>query len=850
MPITVHCPNCKKKLKAKDQLAGKRVKCPGCHQPFSIPGHGHAPVRPASPPSRQAARSARPPTSQGTAQSVPEWVKDLIAVEEMLLRQKATAQPVPESVKDSLQPLEAWQGRELRAPASTAGHQGSPVSAWSFQRPPHWIEPDSPLGDFLLDASRPDVYRINAFRVTELGVEATEQEANRQIEKLRMLASYGGQGRARKGALPLSPPPDEGALREARQRLGDAQRRLLDELFWFWPCSNEQEGADPALAHLARFEVAGAMRSWSEAERQGRYTTLATHNLAVLSHLVALEWEHAAFLNGHIIAQDDAGHCDYAWQQAFCHWRKILDNNTFWGRLTQRVEILNDARLKPETVGHLRKELPLALLAINAQLALHAAEKGLSSVAKRHIGLMKAAGFEPDYPAKILRWAVEPIRERIQTLCKATPAKIEADPVHADREAEQLLNQTGPLLAVIDCLLGPDKPVRDDIHDEIYAIKDGDEPSSLATGESMRDGIHDEVALSALACQICFGNKTENWKRSIELLERTLPIAVSASARDRIKENLKIVCDNAKSNSNWCGEGYWDLPEPALKAMEAAREHAKARNWEHAIPSLEQLLSYKDLRIPKTAKRHVWKALAYCLNARGVDQLNRATEEFVRPISVIRKVAENPAILLQQTLGVRPGMPCASCGSSIWSEYTRFTFKNVPIIVCPRCAAQAKREQEEQKSKLSRSLKSIAGDLQRARELDPANNQVENNLEELHKMARQVGVTLSGSSSTAPSRRTARKAKQRQDAEQEPTVAGVLGGCLALVVMFFCCSGLVCSQKSKQSQPPQQHRYRPARKKAMQVVPQPRKNLVQTGSIKGPSGFIMASKQQGEGVKR
>ncbi len=36
MPIVVHC-RCGKKFKAKDKLAGKKVRCPGCDQPLRIP---------------------------------------------------------------------------------------------------------------------------------------------------------------------------------------------------------------------------------------------------------------------------------------------------------------------------------------------------------------------------------------------------------------------------------------------------------------------------------------------------------------------------------------------------------------------------------------------------------------------------------------------------------------------------------------------------------------------------------------------------------------------------------------------------------------------------------------------
>src|SRR5262245_17075636 len=37
MPILVKCSECGKSLKAKDELAGKKVKCPGCGNVLAIP---------------------------------------------------------------------------------------------------------------------------------------------------------------------------------------------------------------------------------------------------------------------------------------------------------------------------------------------------------------------------------------------------------------------------------------------------------------------------------------------------------------------------------------------------------------------------------------------------------------------------------------------------------------------------------------------------------------------------------------------------------------------------------------------------------------------------------------------
>jgi hypothetical protein len=66
----------------------------------------------------------------------------------------------------------------------------------------------------------------------------------------------------------------------------------------------------------------------------------------------------------------------------------------------------------------------------------------------------------------------------------------------------------------------------------------------LPAGNRTHEGAHDEVALTALGCILSFGNKTENWKVTLELLKLSLPIAESQSARSRFEENIRIVTGN------------------------------------------------------------------------------------------------------------------------------------------------------------------------------------------------------------------------------------------------------------------------------------------------------------------
>jgi hypothetical protein len=72
MPIRVPCSGCEKKLIIKDELLGKRVKCPSCGRVLGVPAAGAAPPPQAAGPSPQASR-ARPRAASPPARRRPRW---------------------------------------------------------------------------------------------------------------------------------------------------------------------------------------------------------------------------------------------------------------------------------------------------------------------------------------------------------------------------------------------------------------------------------------------------------------------------------------------------------------------------------------------------------------------------------------------------------------------------------------------------------------------------------------------------------------------------------------------------------------------------------------------------------
>lgn len=365
--------------------------------------------------------------------------------------------------------------------------------------------------EILLSAARPDLFRTNAFRVTGLPVDATAGDVAKQAEKLRMAEKYGG-GTRSPSPLALAPAPDGDMIRSAVDRLRDPERRLVDEFFWFWPHNLGEGRRDPALLALAQGQTQQAMNIWVHHEANHSISNVSMHNLAVLAHVTVLDLETqtGAAVDPNLLGQ--------YWSAAFPRWKALLNDESFWSRLTARIRDLDDPRLTTGTGRRMRNSLPVALLSINAQLAVRAAEAGNPNEAQRHLGVMQASGMGDEAVRQTLARAVEPIRERIKTHCQTAERKAAADAAHSDEPAAQLLAQATPLLAVLDCVLPPGNP--------------------------SRDGAHDEVALRVLQCAIDFGNKTDKYRPAVTLQEAALALAVSGSAKGRIRMNLQICRNN------------------------------------------------------------------------------------------------------------------------------------------------------------------------------------------------------------------------------------------------------------------------------------------------------------------
>ncbi len=361
-------------------------------------------------------------------------------------------------------------------------------------------------GEILVEAADPDLYRKNAFRIVELGVDADPRDISQQGNKLKIIEKIGGSRRIN-GMLPLDPLPEIDDMREAMQRLHDPVRRLVDEFFWFWSDKIGQGKADEALAALSGNNFKSAAAAWVKYENVPGSDIAAKHNFAVFAHAQALDMEFKTLCKS-LLKKQEILRENY-WKVAYSRWKILLDHDPFWDRLNERIRELDDPRLTPDTARSIRNTLPLSILLINAKLALQAAEKNNMPEAKRHLDIMKTweaqkTGSGSPIMAHALKMTIKPVYQQIKILAKKVIDESNRNPSRAKKIARDFLLQAKELLRIMDTMLPP--------------------------GHSTRKASRHQVVLAALRCQVNYGIKTKDWKGCLDLIEIFYPIAAGDPA--------------------------------------------------------------------------------------------------------------------------------------------------------------------------------------------------------------------------------------------------------------------------------------------------------------------------------
>ncbi len=377
----------------------------------------------------------------------------------------------------------------------------------------------------LLEIATPDLYRRNAFRILGLQVTVTPREIARHQKKLIMFNKLDLQSDSREfgnGLLPLDPPPSVDVIEKATHRLHNPIERVVDELFWFWPQDPNSE-EDDALQMVRERNLNAALSCWILHQKDGRAETVATHNLAVLNHLLALDLEAAS--NVRQLNKSELDLRDHYWTQAYLNWCAVSEDESFWSRVSARIREIDDPRLTTGATRRLRRALPTAILTISAKQAMHAARKGNINEVKLHLRYVWESDFDNSILVRILEREIAPTVEQIKGVCAPAIDAAEVNPNRANKIVRRLLAETKTNLAAVESILGK--------------------------GHQVTELAYDAVARTMRECILVFGNETANWKECYELLKKARIMARDPSVCERIDNDIHQVKENIDSQRQY-----------------------------------------------------------------------------------------------------------------------------------------------------------------------------------------------------------------------------------------------------------------------------------------------------------
>jgi len=338
-----------------------------------------------------------------------------------------------------------------------------------------------------------------------------------------MLERLGHSAQGVSGPLALNPAADGDAVRDAMQRLRDPERRLIEELFWFWPQRFGESAKDEALQAVNRGDLASSTKIWLDRAKTPAEAGVAIHNLAVLAHALALDYEYAIG-QGHasptLIEQRDRN-----WRPALERWVALVSHEAFWTRFAERIRTLDDPRLSGSTARQIRSSLALAIVSVTARLAFQAAERGNGTETARLVDLLHKSGFGRDVVDDAFRRAIQPVRDRVRLMCETAATETVRAPAEGANVARRLLEQALPTVAILDRL--------------------------LPSGDAVRDGAHDEVALRTENSLAAYARDTGNWKVVQEVHEFARRLAASPSARQRLERSSEAIKSNLLYGLCW-----------------------------------------------------------------------------------------------------------------------------------------------------------------------------------------------------------------------------------------------------------------------------------------------------------
>lgn len=373
----------------------------------------------------------------------------------------------------------------------------------------------------LFKAACVDLYRNNVFRITGLPVDASAKDIAKHADRLKMMQELGHGRTAHTFAYALDPPPSVDQIRDAMQKLREPEERLVDEFFWFWPHEYGASSSDPALQALKKGERSEAYQLWSQGEADSANGFIAAHNIAVMYHIIALDWTHYHFASD--LDADREEKIRGYWTAAFQRWEILATDDRVWDWVKARIRAFDDPRLTTGFARRMEAALPDALDKINAEVALTFAEQGRNDWARTHVTFMRDTHRGLGDIDKVAELVLAQTRKRVLHHIKVANDDADRQPTKGAEAAQHLLDHCRPLLQLF----------------ELFHTQDAHQ----------RNELFDEVAEAIISCVVGFQKAVGDNATFVALLQAALAFATSEDVRARIDKNIEIGEHNIASTA-------------------------------------------------------------------------------------------------------------------------------------------------------------------------------------------------------------------------------------------------------------------------------------------------------------
>jgi len=561
-----------------------------------------------------------------------------------------------------------------------------------------------------------EIYKKNAFRLLQIPVTATDRDITRRKQNLEISRKTGApvpDGPCK--IFPLDPGDNHLDLNNLVDSLRDPVRRFYQEFFWFWPLSTDKNNPDPALLALAIESIDQAKEIWSDNHSDPREYAISLHNLAICNHFIALNNEY----------QNEQGE-SFFWQEAYRNWSDLSVLTDFWSLLSNRVREVNDPRLTHSLVAELRQSTLSIIAYSNAQEAMRLAQKDDFNGATALIGHILDK--KSDFPGSdILKLAVSEDRERLLTNSSLVKQKAKNDPAHCDDAIDALLVESKKQLQVIN----------------VISTK---ETSDFKT-------LRSEITKTAFDAIETYMEKTDDWQRAIELVNKISDLPTNKKIEEQIKEHLESYAEFGEKQNYWHCKDYFNngIPRDLFDELENAREAFDRQDYERTITILEPLL-LSHSNDPNLVRKAIHPPLVMTLGRLARDLVGKAFSLLDTERSVIKRIFKNIRNKNQQCLlslvavknnlidvySRRNQLYCCSCLVNIYGAYYTGEKDELKYIICERCYQKDRAELELIKKQTQTYFIRAKDLLTRANSLQPTNQVITGDLETVYDILEKL----------------------------------------------------------------------------------------------------------------